>query len=45
MNSGIRAELVQRKFHRAEETDGGIEADESAEQRTAKLRRSRCSPL
>ena len=31
----IRAELVQRKFHRAEETDGGIEADESAEQRTA----------
>ena len=31
----IRAELVQRKFHRAEETDGGIEADESAEQRAA----------
>ena len=31
----IRAELVQRKFHRAAETDGGIEADESAEQRTA----------
>ena len=31
----IRAELVKRKFHRAEETDGGIEADESAEQRTA----------
>ena len=31
----IRAELTQRKFHRAEETDGGIEADESAEQRTA----------
>ncbi len=31
----IRAELVQRKFHRAEETDGGIEADESAERRTA----------
>ena len=31
----IRAELVQRKFHRAEENDGGIEADESAEQRTA----------
>ena len=28
----IRAKLVQRKFHRAEETDGGIEADESAEQ-------------
>ena len=31
----IRAELVKRKFHRAEETDGGIEADESAEQRAA----------
>ena len=31
----IRAELVQRKFRRAAETDGGIEADESAEQRTA----------
>ena len=31
----IRAELIQRKFHRAEETDGGIEADESAEQRAA----------
>ena len=31
----IRAELIQRKFHRAAETDGGIEADESAEQRTA----------
>ena len=31
----IRAKLVQRKFHRAEETDGGIEADEPAEQRTA----------
>ena len=31
----IRAKLVQRKLHRAEETDGGIEADESAEQRTA----------
>ena len=31
----IRAELVQRKFHRAEETDGGIETNESAEQRTA----------
>lgn len=30
-----RAKLVQRKFHRAEETDGGIEADESAEQRAA----------
>ena len=31
----IRAELVKRKLHRAAETDGGIEADESAEQRTA----------
>lgn len=31
----IRAKLVQRKFHRAAETDGGIETDESAEQRTA----------
>ena len=31
----IRAELVQRKLRRAAETDGGIEADESAEQRTA----------
>ena len=31
----IRAKLVQRKFHRAEKTDGGIETDESAEQRTA----------
>ena len=31
----IRAKLVQRKIHRAEEADGGIEADEPAEQRTA----------
>ena len=31
----IRAEFAKRKFHRAEETDGGIETDESAEQRTA----------
>ena len=31
----IRAKLVKRKFHRAEETDGGIETDESAEQRAA----------
>ena len=31
----IRAKLVQRKPHRAAEIDGGIEADESAEQRTA----------
>ena len=32
----IRAELIKRKFHRAAETDGGIEADESAEQRIGK---------
>ena len=32
----IRAELVKRKLRRAAETDGGIEADESAEQRTRK---------
>ena len=31
----IRAELIKRTFRRAAETDGGIEADESAEQRTA----------
>ena len=31
----IRAELVQRKFHRAEETDGGIETVEPVEQRAA----------
>ena len=31
----IRTELIKRTFRRAEETDGGIEADESAEQRTA----------
>ena len=31
----IRAELVKRKLHRAAEIDGGIEADESAEQLTA----------
>ena len=31
----IRAELVKRKLRRAAETDGGIEAAESAEQRTA----------
>ena len=29
----IRAELIKRTFRRAEENDGGIEADESAEQR------------
>ena len=32
----IRAKLVQRQIHRAEETDGGIEADESVEQRIGK---------
>ena len=31
----IRAKLVQRRFHRAAETDGGIETTESAEQRAA----------
>ena len=31
----IRAELVKRKFHRAAETDRGIKADESVEQRAA----------
>jgi len=31
----IRAKLVQRKFHRAAETDGGVETDESAELRAA----------
>ena len=32
----IRAERIKRKFHRAAEIDGGIEADESAEQRIGK---------
>ena len=32
----IRTEFIKRKFHRAAEIDGGIEADESAEQRTRK---------
>ena len=32
----IRAEFAKRKFHRAAEIDGGIEADESAEQRIGK---------
>ena len=31
----IRAEFAKSKFHRAAEIDGGIETDESAEQRTA----------
>ena len=33
----IRAKLVQRKFYRAEETDGGIETDEPVEQRIGKF--------
>ena len=37
-------ELFKRKFHRAEETDGGIETVEPAEQRAAGCR-SRSSPL
>ena len=45
----IRAKLVQRKFHRAEETDGGIETDESAEQRfdkyTAADDAAHCDPV
>lgn len=45
----IRAKLVQRKFHRAAETDGGIEADESAEQRidkyTAADDPAHCDPM
>ena len=45
----IRAKLVQRKFHRAEETDGGIETDESAEQRfdkyTATDDPAHCDPV
>ena len=32
----IRAEFAKRKFHRAAETDGGIETAEPAEQRTRK---------
>ncbi len=45
----IRAKLVQRKFHRAAETDGGIEADEPAEQRigkyTAAADPAHCDPV
>ena len=45
----IRAELVQRKFHRAAETDGGIETAESAEQRagkyTAAADSAHCDPV
>ena len=45
----IRAKLIQRKFHRAAETDGGIETDESAEQRidkyTAADDAAHCDPV
>ena len=45
----IRAKLIQRKFHRAAETDGGIETDESAEQRidkyTAAADPAHCDPV
>ena len=45
----IRAELVKRKLRRAAEIDGGIEADESAEQRTGKYTAAdgtaRCDPM
>ena len=42
----IRTELTQRKFHRAAETDGGIEADESAEQRAAAaVDQAHCDPV
>ena len=40
----IRAELIQRKFRRTEETDGGIEADESAEQHAA-ADPAHCDPM
>lgn len=40
----IRTELVKRKLRRAEETDGGIEADESAEQRAA-VDPAHCDPV
>ena len=45
----IRAELIQRKLRRAAETDGGIETDESAEQRidkyTAADDAAHCDPV
>ena len=45
----IRTKLVQRKFHRAEETDGGIETAEPAEQRidkyTAADDAAHCDPV
>ena len=40
----IRAKLVQRKFHRAEENDGGIETVEPAEQRAA-VDPAHCDPV
>ena len=45
----IRTEFIKRKIHRAEEADGGIEADESAEQRigkyTAAADPAHCDPV
>ena len=45
----IRAELIKRKFHRAAKIDGGIEADESVEQRigkyTAAADPAHCDPV
>ena len=42
----IRAELIKRTFRRAEETDGGIEADESAEQcAAAAVDPAHCDPV
>ena len=45
----IRAELIKRTFRRAEETDGGIEVDEPAEQRarkyTAATDPTHCDPM
>lgn len=44
----IRAELVKRKLRRAAEIDGGIETDESAEQRTvgcAAVDPAHCDPV
>ena len=46
--SRIRAELVKRKLRRAEETDGGIETAEPAEQRAAGCAAAdpaRCDPV
>ena len=44
----IRAEFAKRKFHRAAKIDGGIETDESAEQRTvdcAAADAAHCDPV